>query len=225
MRILVIEDDAETAAYVVGGLRRSGHVADQVSDGREGLMTAASGDYDVIVVDRMLPGIDGITIVKTLRGAGIKAPTLFLTARGGIDDRVEGLEAGGDDYLIKPFAFSELLARLNALTRRPPLAQLETVLRVGGLEMDLIARRVKLDGNEIGLQPREFQLLEYLMRNADRVVTRTMLLEKVWQFHFDPKTKIVETHISRLRAKIGSGGQQELIQTIRGVGYVLRPPA
>jgi two-component system OmpR family response regulator len=225
MRVLIIEDDAETAAYVVDGLRRSGHVADQASDGRDGLMTAAGGDYDVIVVDRMLPGLDGLAIVRMIRGAGVKAAVLFLTARGGIDDRVEGLEAGGDDYLVKPFAFSELLARLNALARRPPLTSIETVLRVADLEMDLIARRVKRKGTDVELQPREFKLLEYLMRNAGRVVTRTMLLERVWEFHFDPKTKIVETHISRLRAKVGSGGQQQLIHTIRGVGYVIRSPS
>jgi two-component system, OmpR family, response regulator len=225
MRVLLIEDDTETAAYVVDGLRRSGHVAEQASDGRDGLMTAASRDYDVIIVDRMLPGIDGLTIVKTLRSGGIKAPVLFLTARGGIDDRVEGLEAGGDDYLTKPFAFSELLARLNALARRPPLTPIETVLRVADLEMDLISRRVTRAGTDIGIQPREFGLLEYLMRNAGRVVTRTMLLEGVWGFHFDPKTKIVETHISRLRAKIGSDDQPQLIHTIRGVGYVLRAPS
>jgi two-component system OmpR family response regulator len=224
MRVLIIEDDAETAAYVVEGLRRSGHVADQASDGRDGLMTAAGGDYDVIVVDRMLPGVDGLAIVKTIRSAGIKSAVLFLTARGGVDDRVEGLEAGGDDYLTKPFAFSELLARLNALARRPALA-IETVLRIADLEMDLIAHRVKRNGTDIELQPREFKLLEYLVRNAGRVVTRTMLLERVWEFHFDPKTKIVETHISRLRAKVGSGGQQQLIHTIRGVGYVIRSPS
>ena len=222
MRILVIEDDTETAEYVVSGLRGNGHFADHVSDGRQGLTTAATGDYDVIVVDCMLPGLEGLAIVRMLRGAGIKTAVLFLTARGGIDDRVEGLEAGGDDYLIKPFAFSELLARLNALTRRLPLTQPETLLRAAGLEMDLIAHRVRREGKDIALQPREFRLLEYLMRNAGRVVTRTMLLEKVWRFHFDPKTKIVETHISRLRAKIGSGGQKELIHTIRGAGYVLR---
>jgi two-component system, OmpR family, response regulator len=224
MRILVIEDDAETAVYVMTGLRKSGHIADQESDGRKGLVTAASGDYDVLIVDRMLPGMDGLALVQTIRSIGVKAAVLFLTARGGIDDRVQGLEAGGDDYLTKPFAFSELLARVNALGRRPPLVQIETVLRVADLEMDLIAHRVKRGSKNIALQPREFRLLEYLMRNAGRVVTRTMLLEKVWEFHFDPKTKIVETHISRLRAKIGWDGQQELIHTIRGAGYVLRLP-
>jgi two-component system OmpR family response regulator len=224
MRILLIEDDAETAAYVVDGLRRAGHGVEHVSDGREGLMSAARGDCDVIVLDRMLPGPDGLAIVKTIRGIGVKVPVLFLTARGGIDDRVEGLEAGGDDYLTKPFAFSELMARLGALARRPPLAQVETVLQVADLEMDLIGHLVKRGGKEIDLQPREFRLLEYLMRNVGRVVTRTMLLEKVWEFHFDPKTKIVETHISRLRAKIGRGAP-DLIQTIRGSGYVIRPPS
>ena len=163
--------------------------------------------------------------MKMICSAGIKSAVLFLTARGGIDDRVEGLEAGGDDYLTKPFAFSELLARLNALARRPPFAPIETVLRVADLEMDLIAHRVKRNGTDIDLQPREFRLLEYLMRNAGRVVTRTMLLEGVWEFHFDPKTKIVETHISRLRTKVGSAGQPQLIHTIRGVGYVIRSPS
>lgn len=222
MRILVVEDDEQTADYLLDGLKSAGHAADHVSDGRDGVMLAMEGAYDAIVVDRMLPGIDGVTLVRTLRGAGVTTPILFLTARGGIDDRVEGLDAGGDDYLIKPFAFSELMARLNALTRRPPLALIETVLKVADLEMDLIGRRVTRGGTQVHLQPREFQLLEYLMRNAGRVVTRTMLLERVWEFHFDPKTKIVETHISRLRAKIGRGSEQELIHTIRGSGYVLR---
>jgi two-component system OmpR family response regulator len=224
MRILLIEDDVATAAYVVDGLHKIGHVADHTEDGRDGLLRAVSGKYDVIVVDRMLPGLDGLGIVKTIRGAGVDVPVLFLTALAGIADRVEGLEVG-DDYLTKPFAFSELIARMNALARRPPLAQIETVLRVADLEMDLIAHRVRRGGADVDLQPREFQLLEYLMRNAGRVVTRTMLLEKVWEFHFDPKTKIVETHISRLRAKVTKEGAQELIHTIRGFGYVIRPPS
>jgi len=172
MRILVIEDDTETAAYLVDGLTTSGHVADHVEDGRDGLILATAGSgYDAIVIDRLLPSLDGLAVVKTLRSAGVRTPVLFLTARGGIDDRVEGLEAGGDDYLTKPFAFSELMARLNALARRPPLAQVETVLRVGDLEMDLMARCVRRGGREVDVQPREFQLLEYLMRNAGRVVT------------------------------------------------------
>jgi two-component system OmpR family response regulator len=225
MRILIIEDDSETASYVVDGLGRSGHIAEHASDGREGLMHALSGSYDVIVIDRMLPGLDGLAIVKTIRSAGVHIPILFLTARGGIDDRVEGLDAGGDDYLTKPFALSELMARLNALARRPPLSSITTVLRVADLELDLIAHRVRRADREINLQPREFKLLEYLMRNAGRVVTRTMLLENVWEFHFDPKTKIVETHISRLRAKLNNGTDQELIHTIRGSGYVVRAPS
>jgi two-component system OmpR family response regulator len=222
MRVLIVEDDAETAAYVVEGLKQGGHTADHVADGRDGLILATTNSYDVIVVDRMLPGLEGLVMVETIRGSGVKAPVLFLTARGGIDDRVAGLDAGGDDYLVKPFAFSELIARLGALARRPPLAQVETTLRVADLELDLIGRRVRRGATEIDLQPREFRLLEYLMRNAGRVVTRTMLLEHVWEFHFDPKTKIVETHISRLRAKIGRGAARELIHTVRGSGYVIR---
>jgi two-component system OmpR family response regulator len=190
MRILLIEDDVATAAYVVDGLKKMGHAADHTEDGRDGLLRAVSGKYDVIVVDRMLPGLDGLAIVKTIRGAGVDVPVLFLTALAGIADRVEGLEVA-DDYLTKPFALSELMARMNALARRPPLAQIETVLRVADLEMDLIAHRVRRGDVAVNLQPREFQLLEYLMRNAGRVVTRTMLLERVWEFHFDPKTKIV----------------------------------
>lgn len=224
MKILVVEDDAETAAYLVGGLKEHGHVVDHAASGRDGLFLAGGENYDVLVIDRMLPGLDGLAIVKTLRGAGVTTPVLFLTALGGIDDRVHGLEAGGDDYLVKPFAFAELLARLNALARRPPLAEAPTVLRVADLEMDLLKRRVRRAGDRIELQPREFQLLEYLMRNADRVVTRTMLLEAVWDFHFDPRTNIVETHMSRLRAKLNRGGGPDLIHTVRGSGYVIRAP-
>jgi two-component system OmpR family response regulator len=225
MRILIIEDDAETANYIIEGLERSGHAAEHISDGRDGLMQATSSTYDAIVIDRMLPGLDGLAIVQKIRERGVKTPVLFLTARGGLDDRVEGLDAGGDDYLTKPFAYSELLARLNALARRPPLAEPETILRVADLEMDLVARRVKRGDKDVALRPREFRLLEYLMRNAGRVVTRTMLLEKVWEFHFDPKTKIVETNVSRLRAKIDRESDRRLIHTIRGSGYVIRPPA
>jgi two-component system OmpR family response regulator len=181
----------------------------------------------VLIVDRMLPGLGGIALVQALRGAGIKAPILFLTGLGGIGDRVQGLEAGGDDYLVKPFAFSELLARINALARRLPMNDQPTMLHADDLEMDLLARRVTRAGQAVDLQPREFQLLEYLLRNADRVVTRTMLLEAVWDFHFDPKTNIVETHISRLRGKLAQFGGVELIHTVRGAGYALRaqPPA
>jgi two-component system OmpR family response regulator len=224
MKVLVVEDDPEMATYIVGGLAKNDHVVDLAGEGREGLSLAADGGYDVAVVDRMLPGLDGLVLVKTLRGAGVKTPVLFLTTMGGIDDRVEGLNAGGDDYLVKPFAFSELLARINALARRSALAMAETVLRVAGLEIDLLQRSVTRNGHTINLQPREFKLLECLMRHAGRVVTRTMLLEKVWDFHFDPKTNIVETHISRLRAKVNQGFDAELIQTVRGSGYSLRAP-
>jgi len=225
MRVLLIEDDGETAAYVVDRLKVGGHAADHTAEGRDGLRLALTGGYDALVVDRMLPGFDGLVIVKALREAGRQTPVLFLTARGGIDDRVEGLDAGGDDYLTKPFAFSELMARLNALVRRPPLSQIKTTLRVADLEMDLLGRKVRRGAREIDLQPREFRLLEYLMRNADQVVTRTMLLEHVWEFHFDPKTKIVETHISRLRSKVDRGVERALIHTIRGAGYVIRAPS
>jgi two-component system, OmpR family, response regulator len=225
MRILIIEDDIETANYIAKGLKASGHVADHAASGRQGLMLATGEKFDVIVVDRMLPGIDGLGIVTTLRKAGVTTPVLFLTALGGIDDRVEGLEAGGDDYLVKPFAFSELAARLNALARRPPLERMATVMRVGDLEMDVSRHVVTRGGKRIDLQPREFRLLEYMMRNAGRIVTRTMLLENVWEFDFDPKTKIVETHISRLRAKIDKRVDQQLVHTIRGSGYVLREPS
>ena len=223
MKVLVIEDDAETASYIVRGLTEHGHVADHAPDGRDGLFMAGGGGYDVLVVDRMLPGLDGLGLVRTLRGAGVKAPVLFLTAVRGVGDRVEGLEAGGDDYMVKPFAFAELLARLNALARRPPLSDVPVSLRVADLEMDLLKRTVTRSGEAVDVQPREFRLLEFLMRHADRVVTRTMLLEGVWDFHFDPKTNIVETHISRLRGKLSRGGRDpELIHTVRGAGYVLR---
>lgn len=225
MKVLVIEDDRETSAYLARGLREQGHVVDLAATGRDGLFLAAEGGHDVLIVDRMLPGLDGIGLVQTLRHTGVKAPVLFLTALGGVGDRVRGLEAGGDDYLVKPFAFAELLARINALARRPPLSDSPTVLRAGDLEMDLLRRTVTRSGQPIDLQPREFQLLEFLVRNADRVVTRTMLLEAVWDFHFDPKTNIVETHISRLRSKLSQHGSPELIHTMRGAGYILRIPA
>ncbi len=222
MKILVIEDEPDTAEYIAQGLRELGHTVDVAPDGRDGLFLAAGEKYDVMVVDRMLPGLDGLGIVKTIRGAGVATPVLFLTAMGGIDDRVEALEAGGDDYLVKPFAFAELAARVNALGRRPALVPEQTVLRVADLEVDLIRHTVKRRGQRIDLQPREFRLLEYLMRHAGRVVTRTMLLEHVWDFHFDPKTSVVETHISRLRSKIDKDFAPELIHTVRGTGYCLR---
>ena len=224
MKILLIEDDAETAAYILGGLKQHGHTVDHAPDGQAGLMLAAGKSYDVLVVDRMLPGLDGLGLVRTLRGAGVKTPVLFLTALGGIDDRVTGLEAGGDDYLVKPFAFAEMLARLHALARRPPMTAVETTLRVADLEMDLLKRAVTRAGKRIELQPQEFKLLEYLMRHADRIVTRTMLLEHVWDFHFDPQTSVVETHISRLRSKVDRGFDAELIHTVRGAGYTVRAP-
>jgi two-component system, OmpR family, response regulator len=224
MKILLIEDDVETALYIANGLREQGHVVDAVADGRDGLLRAAGEAYEVMIVDRMLPGLDGIGIVKTLRGAGIKTPILLLTTMGGVHDRVEGLEAGGDDYLIKPFAFAELLARVNALARRPPMADVATVLRVADLEMDLLKRTVTRQGRRIELQPQEFKLLEYLLRHAGRIVTRTMLLENVWDFHFDPTTNVVETHVSRLRGKIDRGFAVELLHTVRGAGYCLRAP-
>lgn len=224
MKVLVIEDDPETGAYIKKGLEEHGHVVDLAATGRDGLFLAAGETYDLITVDRRLPGIDGLSIVKTIRGAGVRTPVLFLTTMSGIGDRVEGLEAGADDYLVKPFAFAELLARLNALARRPALAATETVLRVGDLEMDLIARKVRRAGADIALQPREFRLLEYLMRNSGRTVTRTMLLEKVWDFSFDPTTNVVDVHVSRLRRKLEVGGEKPLIRTVRGAGYRLAPP-
>lgn len=222
MKVLLVEDDNKTSAYIKKGLQEHGHVVELATTGNDGLFLAGGRPYDVMIVDRMLPGLDGLSMVKMIRAGGVKTPVLFLTTMAGIGDRVQGLEAGGDDYLVKPFAFAELLARLNALTRRPPLNPVETVLRAADLEMDLISRRVTRAGKKIELKPREFRLLEYLMRHADQVVTRTMLLEDVWDFHFDPKTNIVETHISRLRAKIDRGFKRELIETVRGSGYRLR---
>lgn len=225
MKLLVVEDDAETSAYVAQGLREQGHTVDVAQSGRDGLFLAAGGEHDVVIVDRMLPGLDGLGLVQAMRSAGIHVPVLFLTALGGVGDRVKGLDSGGDDYLVKPFAFAELVARVNALARRPPLNDAPTQLRAGDLEMDLLKRSVSRSGQAIDLQPREFQLLEYLLRNKDKVVTRTMLLEAVWEFHFDPKTNIVETHISRLRAKLAAAGNgSDLIHTIRGSGYVVRAP-
>jgi two-component system OmpR family response regulator len=225
MRVLLIEDDRETLAYITRGLRELGNVVDGAATGQEGLLLGSAGRHDVIIVDRMLPGFDGIGVVQALRKIGVKVPVLFLTALGGVGDRVRGLEAGGDDYLVKPFAFAELLARLNALARRPPLNESPSVLHAADLEMDLLKRTVMRGGRPVELQPREFQLLEFLLRHANEIVTRTMLLEAVWGFHFDPRTNIVETHISRLRAKLGVTGRSDLIHTVRGAGYVLRAQA
>ena len=223
MKILLVEDDPEIAAYLVKGLREAGHSTDLAATGRDGLFFAASGAYDVCVVDRLLPELDGLSLVRTLRGSGVKTPVLFLTALGRVDQRVEGFEAGGDDYLVKPFAFSEFLARVQALARRPPLAAVAAELRCGGLVLDRLKRSAFVDGEHIDLQPREFALLEVLMLHAGEIVTRTMLLETVWDFHFDPRTNIVETHISRLRSKLGAA--KELIHTVRGAGYVVRGDA
>ena len=224
MKLLVVEDDAETAAFLMRALQAAGHVVDQAANGRDGLLLAAGEPYDVIVLDRMLPPPDGLAIVRTIRAAGVKAPVLLLTALGGIDDRVEGLEAGADDYLVKPFAFAELLARVNALARRPPPQDAPTALQVHDLSLHLLKRTATRAGARIDLQPREFQILAFLMRNAGKVVTRTMLLESVWGFHFDPKTNIVETHVSRLRSKVDRGRDTPLIHTVRGAGYCVREP-
>ena len=224
MKILLIEDDSVTASFLADGLRQRGHTVDIADNGRDGLFLAAGTLFDLLIVDRMLPGLDGLALVKTVRGAGLKVPVLFLTALGTVDDRVAGLNAGGDDYLVKPFAFAELLARIDALCRRPTLQDQQTVLRCGDLELDLLKRRVRRRDRLIDLQPREFDLLIYLLRHAGQVVTRTMLLENVWELHFDPKTNVVETHISRLRSKIDKGFDVELIHTVRGAGYLLRAP-
>jgi len=224
MKILIVEDDKEAAAYLKKALLEAGHTVDHAGGGREGLFLGAGETYDVIILDRMLPEMDGLAILRTLRASGVATPVLLLTALGGIDDRVDGLEAGGDDYLVKPFAIAELLARVNALARRPPPQTVQTSLRVADLTLDMLTRTVTRAGARVELQPREFQLLAYLMRHAGRVVTRTMLLEGVWDFHFDPKTNIVDTHMSRLRGKVDRGHARELIHTIRGAGYCLREP-
>lgn len=224
MKILVIEDDAETAAYISNGLKEYGHVIDLAATGRDGLFMGTSEPYDMMIVDRMLPEIDGLQIVRTMRSSGVKTPVLFLTTLTGVHDRVAGLDAGGDDYLSKPFAFSELVARINALARRPPIDTIKPVIRVADLTLDLIKRTLVRAGQSIELQPREFRLLEYLMRHSDEVVTRTMLLEHVWEFHFDPHTNVVETHISRLRAKVDRPFEVALIHTVRGSGYSIREP-
>jgi two-component system OmpR family response regulator len=225
VKILLIEDDREAAGYVAQGLAQEGHNLSVSHDGRDGLFRATGENWDLLIVDRMLPGLDGLALVRTLRAGEVKTPVLFLTTLGGVGDRVGGLNAGGDDYLVKPFAFAELVARVNALGRRPHNIVAETVLRIADLEMDLLARTVRRAGAQVQLQPREFRLLEYLMRHAGEVVTRTMLLESVWDFHFDPRTNIVETHMSRLRSKIHRDDGPELIHTVRGAGYTLHAAA
>ena len=222
MRILVVEDDADAAAFVSKGLREAGHVVDHAIDGETGLNMASAGDYDAYIVDRMLPRLDGVTLLRRRREAGDETPALFLSALGEVDDRVVVLKAGGDDYLVKPYAFSELLARVEALGRRRAApANVTTRYQVGDLEIDVLTRTVRRAGKKIDLQPREFRLLEYLMRHAGQVVTRTMLLENVWEYHFDPQTNVIDVHISRLRSKIDKDFEKPLLKTIRGAGYTI----
>ena len=222
MKILVIEDDQQAASYLAKGLKEAGHVVDVAHDGKDGLFLAGAEHYDVMIVDRMLPGRDGLSLVEILRATGNDTPVLFLSALGSVDDRVQGLRAGGDDYLTKPYAFSELLARIEVLVRRRGAAQPQTRLSVGDLELDLLSRAVRRAGKPIVLLPREFALLEYLMRNAGSVVTRTMMLENVWDYHFDPQTNVIDVHIARLRQKIDKDFPVPLIHTVRGAGYCLR---
>ena len=222
MKILIVEDDRATGDYIAAGLREEGHSVDLLTDGAEGLVQATVGHYDALIVDRMLPGIDGVSLVKTLRGARNRTPVLFLTSMAGVDDRIEGLNAGGDDYLVKPFAFGELSARIAALGRRPQMQDEPTSLKVADLDMNLLTRKVTRAGRPVDLLPREFALLEHLMRRRGRVQTRTMLMEAVWDIHFDPMTNIVDTHISRLRAKVDKPFDSDLIETVRGSGYMVR---
>jgi two-component system OmpR family response regulator len=227
MRILIIEDDREAASYLTKAFREAGHGADHAADGLDGYAMAHEGDYDVLVIDRMLPKLDGLTLIRSLREQGIETPILILSALGQVDDRVKGLRAGGDDYLPKPYAFSELLARIEVLARRrgAPASGEPTTYRVGDLELDRLSHAVTRSGQPIVLQPREFRLLAFLMKHAGQVVTRTMLLEHVWDYHFDPQTNVIDVHVSRLRAKIDKGFERPLIHTIRGAGYMVRDSA
>lgn len=222
MRILIVEDDPEAAHFMAKGLRELGHVVDHAEDGEDGYALGREGGYDVLVIDRMLPKMEGLTVVERLRGDGVETPILILSALGKVDDRVKGLRAGGDDYLVKPYAFSELEARIEALVRRRDPRAVETTLKVGSLEMDLLSREVRRDGKVLELLPREFRILEYLMKNAGRVVTRTMLLENVWEYHFDPQTNVIDVHMSRLRAKLDKGFETPMLETVRGAGYRLK---
>ncbi|MFG1359206.1 winged helix-turn-helix domain-containing protein [Xanthobacter pseudotagetidis] len=222
MRLLLVEDDRDAAEYLRKAFKEAGHVADLAGDGEEGLALALDGKYDVMIVDRMLPQRDGLSLVSELRGRGHTTPVLILSALGQVDDRVQGLRAGGDDYLPKPYAFTELLARVEALSRRGAPQAAETVYKVADLELDRLSHSVTRGGKEIVLQPREFRLLEYLMRHAGQVVTRTMLLENVWDYHFDPQTNVIDVHVSRLRSKIDKGFEVPLIHTVRGAGYMVR---
>jgi two-component system, OmpR family, response regulator len=222
MRILIIEDDREAASWLVKGLGEAGHIADHAADGEEGLSMALEAVHDVLIVDRMLPKIDGLTIIRKLRETNINTPVLILSALADVDERVKGLRAGGDDYLGKPYAFAELLARVENLGARKTEAPLQTRLRAADLEIDLLTRTVTRAGKPVPLQPREFKLLEYLVRNAGHIVTRTMLLENVWDYHFDPQTNVIDVHISRLRSKIDKGHDEPILQTVRGAGYMIR---
>jgi two-component system OmpR family response regulator len=221
MKLLVVEDNERVSQFLLKGLAEAGHTADHADNGRDGIYLAATGSYDVIVMDRMLPGgLDGLAIIESLRRTGNRTPILILSALGEVDDRIQGLRAGGDDYLVKPFAFGELLARLDALARRNQGAHNETTLTVGDLAMDLLTRKVTRGRKPVTLQPREFKLLEYLMRHANQVVTRTMLLENVWEYNFDPQTNVVDVHVSKLRQKIDAG-ERPLLRTVRNAGYML----
>lgn len=225
MNILIVEDDRQTASFIQKGLVEAGYVVDHAANGEDGLHLALTGNYDALIVDRMLPKRDGLSLIQQLRSTGMQTPVLILSALGEVDNRVDGLRAGGDDYLVKPYAFSELLARLQALLRRVQPQQEQTLLKVRDLEMDLLKRRVTRAGTVISLQPREFNLLEYFMRHAGQVVTRTMLLEKVWDYHFDPQTNVIDVHVSRLRGKVDKDFDVPLLHTIRGAGYLLHDPS
>jgi len=223
-KILVVEDDADTAAYVAQGLREEGHVVDHSTDGRDGLFLASGGTYDLIVLDRMLPSLDGLSLLKALRSAGIHTPVLVLSALASVTDRIAGLDSGSDDYLTKPFSFGELLARVSALLRRSEVradGSAGRTIKVGDLEIEPLSRTARRGGRKLDLKPREYQLLEYLARNSDRVVTRTMMLEQVWDYHFDPGTNVIDVHVSRLRRKIEDGFDQPILHTVRGAGYRL----
>ena len=224
MRLLIIEDDRDAADYLVKAFREVGHIADQATDGEEGQALALDGQYDVLIVDRMLPKRDGLSVIGALRAKSIETPVLILSALGQVDDRVKGLRTGGDDYLVKPFAFAELLARVEALARRSGTVVKETILRVGDLELDLVSRTVRRCGRDIDLLPREFQLLEYLVRNEGQVVSRAMLLQHVWDLHFDPTTNIIDVYVGRVRRKVDDQQAYPLIHTVRGIGYCLRAP-
>jgi len=221
MRILVIEDDKDAAGFIVKGLSETGYIVVHAADGKEGLGQALTADFDIMIIDRMLPELDGLSIISTIRAAKIKTPVLILSAMGEVDDRVEGLHAGGDDYLTKPYAFSELLARIEALSRRTQSVPSSNKLKIHDLEMDLTKHKVSRNGKDIALQPREFRLLEYLLRHQGQVISRTMLLEQVWDYNFDPQTNVIDVHISRLRNKIDKGFEKPLLHTIRGAGYTL----